>query len=161
MSTRTSKVTVTVVSNQRGIIRNTASARAVCAEAKAEAATTIKGIPAILLEVIDVEDPIEVGTNVTYVITVTNQGSADGTNIIVQCVLPEEQDFVSAQGPTKHTAKEKTLSFAPLPSLDPKAKAIYNMIVKGTKAGDVRFRVTLNSDQIDKPVEETESTHIY
>ncbi|MHC4444890.1 MAG: COG1361 family protein [Planctomycetota bacterium] len=155
------KVTVTVKSNQRGKLRDKASATAVCAKAEAEAVTTIKGIPAILLEVIDVEDPIEVGTNETYLITVTNQGSADGTNIIVKAVLPSEQDYVSAKGPTKHSVDDKTILFAPLPSLDPKAKVTYTLKVKGTKAGDVRFKAALNSDQIGEPVEETESTHIY
>ena len=34
-------------------------------------------------------------------------------------------------------------------------------IAKGVKAGDVRFKVSLISDQVKIPVEETESTHIY
>ena len=33
--------------------------------------------------------------------------------------------------------------------------------VTGTDVGDVRFRVNMVADQIDRPVRETESTHIY
>jgi len=33
--------------------------------------------------------------------------------------------------------------------------------VKGVKAADVRFKVSLTSDQATVPVEETESTHVY
>ena len=53
------------------------------------------------------------------------------------------------------------MTFAPLKLLAPKAKATYRVIVKGVKAGDVRFRVSLTSDQMTSPAGETESTHIY
>ena len=53
--------------------KNTAAAKGVCAEAAASCETKVEGIPAILLEVIDLEDPIEVGAQTTYEIKVTNQ----------------------------------------------------------------------------------------
>ena len=53
------------------------------------------------------------------------------------------------------------VTFAPLARLAPQAKAEYRVIVKGTKAGDVRFKVDLISDQMTSPASETESTHIY
>lgn len=146
---------------ERKVVRNTAEAKAYCAEDQATASTTVKGIPALLLEVIDVEDPIEVGANETYVITVTNQGSAEGTGIVIECTLPEEQEFVSAEGPTKHGAREKTVRFDPLPTLDVGAKATFRVVVKGTKEADARFRVSMTGDQLSSPVTETESTHIY
>jgi len=121
----------------------------------------VKGIPAILLECVDLADPIEVGAQETYVITVTNQGSADGTNIVVACTLPPEEQFVSASGPTKETVRGRQVTFAPLKSLAPKAKATYRVVVKGAKPGDVRFKVSLTSDQMTSPAGETESTHIY
>jgi hypothetical protein len=63
--------------------------------------------------------------------------------------------------PTKGTAAGKTVTFAPLPSLAPKAQVTYKVIVKGNAAADARIKVSLTSDMIDSPVEETESTHIY
>ena len=121
----------------------------------------VRGISAILLECVDVEDPIEVGSMETYLITVTNQGSADGTNIVISCSLPATQAFVSAEGPTQHRVVGNTITFSALPTLAPKAKQIYKVVVKGVGTGDTRFHVTLTSDQIDSPVDETESTHIY
>ncbi len=41
------------------------------------------GIAAVMLEVIDIEDPIPVGDTATYLITATNQGSAPQTNMKV------------------------------------------------------------------------------
>jgi len=155
------KVSVTVKAGNIGSIRNVVSATAVCSKASAEAVTEVAGIPAILLECIDLQDPIEVGANDTYVITVTNQGSAVGTNIQITCTLPAEQDYVSGTGPTAAKVDGKTVTFASLPQLAPKAKATYRVQVKGTKTGDVRFTVELTSDQMTTPAGETESTHIY
>ncbi|MCB9849301.1 MAG: hypothetical protein H6817_01200, partial [Phycisphaerales bacterium] len=59
------------------------------------------------------------------------------------------------------TADGKKVTFAALPSLAPKAKAVYKVTIKGVSEGDARFEVELNSDQITSPVMETESTHIY
>jgi uncharacterized repeat protein (TIGR01451 family) len=157
----TKTVTLTLKPLRIGVVRNLASAKAVCAEASDDASTQIKGMSAILLEVIDVEDPIEIGANETYVITVTNQGSADGTNIVIECIIPPEEDYVSSTGLTRAAVDGKVVKFAPLKSLAPKAKATYQVVVKGTDAADVRFKVKLTSDQIERPVEETESTHVY
>lgn len=154
-------VTLTLKATQRGAFRNTATATAYCAEGSGSAPLNVEGVAAILLEVIDVEDPIEIGANVTYIITVTNQGSAEDSNIVVECGLPDEVEYVSSDGPTRATATGKVVRFAPVASLAPKAKLVYRVVVKGLEAADVRFRTSMDSDVIDPAVEETESTHIY
>ena len=154
-------VTLTLIPQAKGAIRTTALATAHCTTATAEGMTVIKGIPAILLEVIDIDDPVEVGAKTTYEIVVTNQGSADGTNIVIEATLPPEEQFVSADGPTKESVVGKSVKFAPLARLAPKAKATFKVHVKGMKTGDVRFAIKLTSDQMSSPVTETESTHIY
>lgn len=156
------KLTLTVQANAKGTVRNTASARAACADpVNASADTVVAGIPAILLEVIDVEDPIEVGGTITYAIRVVNQGSAVGTNIALTCQLEDAMSYVSGTGPTPTSADGRTITLAPLPTLAPKATAEWRLVIKALKAGDIRFSVTMTSDQIDRPVAETESTHLY
>lgn len=157
----TRSVKITLRARTAGSAKNQAFARAICTEANAEVMTQIKGVPAILLECVDLSDPIEVGANETYVITVTNQGSAEDTNIVIECILPDKMDYVSGDGPVQVTAEGKKVTFAPLPSLAPKAKATYRVITKGTAEGDLRFKITLKSDQTESVVEETESTHVY
>lgn len=157
----TKDMSVTVKFKTAGDARDTVVARATCVEVNADATTKIQGIPAILLEVIDIQDPIEVGGNETYVIVVTNQGSADDNNIVVTAILPDELEFVDGKGVTAGKLTGKTVNFEPLPSLAPKAKAEWRVTVKALKEGDVRFKVIMKSDMMTSPVEETESTHLY
>ncbi|GJM18954.1 MAG: hypothetical protein DHS20C14_11670 [Phycisphaeraceae bacterium] len=155
-------VSVTMQSNTSGDYCTTATATCGCADAVQErCCTAMRGIPAILLEVIDIADPIEVGEQETYVITVTNQGSAADTNIRIVVTLPPEQDFVSAGGATSGSSSGRTVSFTPLPSLAPKAKAEWRVVVRATGAGDVRFATEMTSDQLTSPVRETEATQLY
>lgn len=157
------KVSVTIVADTPSDLTNTAHATAFCAEpVSAQSKTKVTGVPAILLEVIDVEDPVEVAKNVTYIITVTNQGTATGTNIKINALLENGMQFVSAGGATAGVGLESgQVVFDPLPSLNPKAKASWKVVVKAMAPGDMRFKVLMNSDQISRDVVETEATNFY
>lgn len=157
-------VTVTLEGAARGRLTTDATVTADCAEpARASCGTEMRGIPAVLLEVIDVDDPVEVGSTTTYVITVTNQGSADGTNIRVAAELEDEFEFVSGTGTTAVTGRGKSITLAPLAELDPGAVAEWRITVRALPGGDGdhRFRVIMNEDQLGRPVEETEATRTY
>ena len=155
-------VTVTFTPEAAGIITDKATATAVCAESvTASAKTSMAGIPAILLEVIDIDDPVEVGGQTTYVIVATNQGSAPGTNISIVCTLEDSEQYVSSSGVTRGEAVGNTITFEPLRNLPPKTKATWRLVVKAVKPGDVRFKVVMNTDQLNRPVEETEATYLY
>jgi uncharacterized repeat protein (TIGR01451 family) len=156
------KLSVTLSGHTAGVLKNDVTAQARCAQAvTASAQTSLGGIPALLLECVDVTDPIEVGENQTYVITVTNQGSADDTNIKIVANLEDTMEFVSAGGATRSATQGKTITFEPLPKLSPKAKAEWKVVVKAVNQGDVRFKVDMNSDQLTRPVAETESSNFY
>jgi uncharacterized repeat protein (TIGR01451 family) len=155
-------VSVNATAVGAGEAKAQASVGAYCADvATAMASTEIVGIPAVLLEVVDVEDPIEIGQSETYVITVTNQGTAPDTNIKIVAEFEDGIQYVSSSGATTGSLSGNEITFSPLKSLAPKANASWNVVVKGQEANDFRFRVTLTSDQLTRKVEETESTHVY
>ena len=156
------EVSLTVTPDGSTSIRNTATAKAYCADAvSATAMTSVTGRPAILLEVVDLQDPIEVGKNVTYVIEATNQGTAADEQIVIECVLEDSQTFVSATGATEGKISGNTITFAPLASLGPKQKASWKVVVTAAKEGDVRFTVRMNTSTLTRPVQETEATQQY
>jgi hypothetical protein len=95
------------------------------------------------------------------VITATNQGSAPDTNIKIICTLEDSEQYVSSSGATTGIAAGNTITFAPLPSLAPKAQATWRVTVKAVKAGDVRFTTVMTTDQLTRPVQETEATNLY
>jgi len=155
-------VQVSFSPTREGVLLNNASATADCADAVAASAqTALKAIPAVLMEVIDVTDPVEVGTRTTYVITVTNQGSASSTNIQIVCNLEDNVRYISSSGSSTGTIEDGLLTFAPLERLAPKAKATWRVIVTAMKEGDTRFKTTMNADELSRPVEETEATRVY
>ncbi|MBN2137714.1 MAG: DUF11 domain-containing protein [Sedimentisphaerales bacterium] len=155
-------VQVSFTPTREGLLTNKVNAAAYCADAvSASAQTVLKAIPAVLLEVVDIDDPVEVGTRTTYVITVTNQGSAASTNVSIVCNLEDNVRYVSSSGSTIGTIEDGTLTFAPLASLTPKAKATWRVVVTALREGDTRFRATMNADELTRPVEETEATRIY
>jgi uncharacterized repeat protein (TIGR01451 family) len=119
------------------------------------------GIPAILLDTADLEDPIEVGQEVIYEIKVTNQGSAPGTNLKVVCALPNSEEFVSGSGPTQVQAQNRTVTMEKLPVLAPKELAIWRVTVKALKPDDARFKVFISSDQFQPPIQKDEATQLY
>jgi len=143
-------------------ITNKTAVTAYCVDvAWAEARTQFVGIPAILLEVIDNEDPVEVGQQERYIITATNQGTVADTNIVIACALESNMDYVTSKGPTSATVDGRKIVFGPLPRLEPADRAVWEIIAKALQPGDVRFRVEMTSDQLQRPVEETEATTLY
>ncbi|MGE5293234.1 MAG: hypothetical protein ACM3VT_00245 [Solirubrobacterales bacterium] len=155
-------VRVSYTPTREGELMATATATAYCAEPVSDSIRTgITGIAAVRLEVVDVEDPVEVGGNATYLITATNEGTAADSNIRVSAILDDKVQYVSSAGATAGSVLGKTISFAPLRTLEPKGKATWRIVVKGAVAGDVRIKVTMHTDQLALPVEETEATRIY
>jgi uncharacterized repeat protein (TIGR01451 family)/fimbrial isopeptide formation D2 family protein len=162
----TKTVTLTLSANGAGAYTNTATARAYCCkDASASDQVEYAGVAAILLEVVDAPDPIEVGGQTTYTIDVTNQGTAEDTNIVVGATLAEQQKLVSvdtagAKG-VQHTASGQTVKFAAVPVLKAGERISYKIVVEATAVGDVRFAVELKTDQLTTTVNETESTNQY
>lgn len=153
---------ISYVPTKPGALINDATATAYCAEqVTASMRTIVTGIPAVMLEVVDLEDPIRVGNRATYMISVTNQGSADSTNIRIECILEDNVQYVSSAGATTSSLMGDRVRFLPLGSLTPQDKAVWRVVVSAVRPGDVRFKVIMNSDELSRPVEESEATHIY
>ncbi|MCD8535059.1 MAG: DUF11 domain-containing protein [Verrucomicrobia bacterium] len=69
------------------------------------ASTSVRfaGIAAIAMDVRDLVDPVEIGKELVYEITVTNQGTAPASNVVLICEMEDSQEFITSYG--ESTAK--------------------------------------------------------
>ncbi|HEY1376581.1 MAG TPA: hypothetical protein VGF55_07290 [Gemmataceae bacterium] len=130
-------------------------------DVRADGTFTVEGIPALALEVVDLEDPVEVGGDLTYEIRVVNQGSCPCTNIQITAQVPEGLLAREGTGPTAYRANGPQVVFEPLSKLGTKADAVYRVKVRGLQPGDYRFRVQMTCDQLRQPVLKEEASRVY
>lgn len=126
-----------------------------------DACTEWRGYPALLLEVIDTEDPLLVGEQTTYVIQITNQGTARDTNILLDVALPSNLRVVNATGATRGNVSPNRVQFDAYPVLNPKEIIEFRVVAEAIAEGDARFRARMNSDMLRTPVPEEEATQVY
>jgi uncharacterized repeat protein (TIGR01451 family) len=127
-------------------------------EAKAETPIKAEGIAAVRFEVIDLDDPVEVGKEAVYEIRVTNQGTGACSNVQLVAAIAEGTVYTGSSGPTQVKAQGQHLIFEPISTLGVKGEAVYRVKVRGSVAGDSRFKVQLTCDQVRTPVVKEEST---
>jgi uncharacterized repeat protein (TIGR01451 family) len=158
------EVTLAVMAVNIGEYKHVAVARASRGlQAEAEAETRVEGLSALQVELVDLEDPVEVGANARYEITVGNTGSKTETNIQIVCTLPDKMEFWGAQGAggLRHRVEGKEVIFETLPKLAPRATAIFRVNARPTAPGDVRFKVRVKADSLSEPVNKEESTKVF
>jgi uncharacterized repeat protein (TIGR01451 family) len=153
---------VRLVGKNEGEFVNQAFARADRGlEARAEAPLKIQGVGALMLEVVDLDDPVEVGNETTFEIHVINQGTSAITGLKIVATAPPEMAPRSFTGPSSARIQGQQVIFDPVPTLAAHADATYRVRVLCRQVGDCRFRVHMISDQLHAPVLEEESTRIY
>ena len=120
--------------------------------------TIVAGIPAILLEKADDPDPVEVGDTTTYTVKVTNQGTADDSNVqVVVAIAPELTPVSTSDG----LIDGQTVTLPVVPILSSKQAVSYKIVAKGVSPGDGHTKFTLSSDILSSPIFAEESTTVY
>jgi uncharacterized repeat protein (TIGR01451 family) len=131
--------------------------------AEAELHTRVEGLPALMMELVDTEDPVEVGKETSYEIRVTNTGTKTETNLQLCCTIPDKMEFRGARGAggCQFKVEGHELVFTAIPKLVPRADAVYRVTVRCTGAGDLRFQARVRADGLTQPVLREESTRVY
>ena len=80
----------------------------------------VEGLAAVLFQLSHTKDPLEIGGETTYEITVVNQGSKASSNLQLSVFLPAELKPLAAEGPTRYTIESNKVVFESLPQLAPK-----------------------------------------
>ncbi len=157
---------ISVTFQPRGIEREqdlelTAVAESYCTgPAIATVVAQIRTAPALLLETVDVRDPVPVGEGTAYSITVKNQGSAPAPDVQVTAQMPREMEFIGADGSTPVRAEGQQLIFGSIAQLPPGQTAHWQVRVRANQPGVVNFRTSLSSPLLAQAVPDVEPTHI-
>ena len=121
----------------------------------------ITGIPAMRLEVVDLEDPVPVGKTTQYEIRVKNQGTAADTSIVLVAKIPPELEFVEARGETRAEAPDGHLvRFGPVKELGGGDEVRWRIEARAVRSGQVQFEVEVRSAGNPEPVIEREPTTV-
>jgi uncharacterized repeat protein (TIGR01451 family) len=154
--------TITLTSATAGTHRNTVEAATREGLRRSAAAETLwKGQAALLIEVVDIEDPLTINEKETYTISVKNQGTEADHNITLDATLSANVVPVAASGVTHGSVAGQTVTFVPYASLGPQQVITYTIKAKAISTGDARIKVHMSSALLANPVTEEESTQVY
>jgi uncharacterized repeat protein (TIGR01451 family) len=129
--------------------------------AAAKTTTKVDGSSKVVMEVADLDDPVEVGSQTAYEIRIRNDGSMASKGIRVACELPDGVELIDTKGPTEHFIEKGVLHFKPVAELAAGAKTTFLIRVNGKVAGNLRLRAKLTSSDRQEPIVVEEITKFY
>jgi len=155
-------VHVSVAYDQPGDYQIQAMADGYCVasaqELQRQLRTTVVGIPALRVDMIDTNDPVMVGETTSYRIRVMNQGSAQDTGVSLEVQLPEGLSFLSGEGDSEVTAQGQTVTIGRIEDIDPGTVVEWLIHVEATSPGKVQTHARLQSSALGRPVTVSEPT---
>lgn len=120
----------------------------------------IDGIAALKTSLIDLNNPVEVGKNALYRMTITNTGSAPTSRIELKAIVSELMKPIRATGPTRETVAGRLITFDKVDNLQPGQTITFQFECEALKDGDARFRVEYTSDLNAAPLIEEQATRV-
>ncbi len=153
---------VTLLANKAGEFRHAVRATSEHGSySDAQLTTRVEGTASLVVEVADLDDPVEVGTETAYEVTITNEGTASSHAVTLACELPGGLTLLNAEGPSDHRVKANTVQFQPVSEVRAGETVTYRVHVKGTDDGDKRFRCRVSSANLSQPLFTEEVTKFY
>jgi uncharacterized repeat protein (TIGR01451 family) len=129
--------------------------------AEGECSTNIEGLPALEVVLNCLENPVEVNGETAYDIHINNTGSKTETDIKLVAEVPPQMQFKNATGPVNSRVEGNRIVFDSLPTLAPRAEALFRIIVRAAEPGTVLFKIQVTSTNVVNPVIHLDATRIY
>lgn len=127
----------------------------------AQLTTRVEGTPSLVVEVADLDDPVEIGVETAYQVVITNEGTASSHDVALACEIPAGLTLLQAEGPSEHRIRSNTVEFLPVTEIRAGETVMYRVHVKGAEIGDKRFRCRLTSAHLSQPLFTEEFTKFY
>ena len=129
--------------------------------AEAKTQTRVEGVASLTMELVDIDDPVEIGAETAYEVRVKNEGTKAATGVAIACELPPEMELKSCKAPVEAIVEGRQILFKSLDQLAPGATVVYRVHVKGVREGNHRMRVRMTSASLEEPVVREEATKVY
>lgn len=161
-SRQSAELKVTLMARQLGqtthAIRATSEQGAL---SDSEFRTVVEGTSSLSLQVTDLEDPVEVGSDVVYEVRVRNEGSAGAKNVGVACEMAPGTRLIGVDGPVEHRVDKNVVLFRPVAELPAGQTLTIKVKIAAAKPGSLRFRAQLTSESLTEPLLAEEQTKFY
>lgn len=126
-----------------------------------ELETRVDGVSAVVLEVVDMDDPVEVAGHTAYQLRVSNHGSIPARRVQVGARVPNQLRITDASGPSAGDVRDNQVVFDSLDHLAPGESRVFQVFVECLEAGQATFKAYVRSDDQEQPTTVEERTRVY
>lgn len=130
-------------------------------QADSKIETRVDGIASLTMEVVDLDDPVETGSETGYEIRLKNDGSKAATDVVVACDLSAGMDLLDTKAPVDQVLEGRQLTFSPIEQIAPGGQVTIRILTKVVRDGSHRLRVRLTSGSLPEPMILEEVTRAY
>jgi uncharacterized repeat protein (TIGR01451 family) len=95
---------------------------------------------------------VDLGGQAVVTVRVTNLGAAPATNLRITTTAAEGLAVERVEGPTPGRTTGSQAQFDLLPQLGPRQVAVYKILLRGMRTGDLPLKAELNADQSPRPL---------
>lgn len=115
------------------------------------------------MSVSDTRDPVAIGNDTTYQVTISNPNSVADTNVQVIATLSAElaPSTVGSSGPTSSSIQGQTVQFAPVAQLAAGATLTFSIQAHGATPGTGRVHVQVTSGNMPSPLAADQTTTVF
>lgn len=156
--------TITLVcqgTNIGSYVNNVSVVAAEGVTANAAAPGIVVGEPGMTMQITDTTDPVQVGGQTTYQVTLKNQGEITIHNLKLVLNLPASVSYVSASGPLVYTVAGQQVTFDGGATLAAGQQMQFAVTVRAVTPGPALCTATMTFDEFALPVSADEGTTIY
>ncbi len=130
-------------------------------QAEVAHAVKVEGFASLAVRVPDERGPVEKGERVSLRFRVVNRGSAAARDVNVDCKVPDQLTYISADGPVKAEQAGQVVRFQPVESLGPNQELIFDMVFSADAIGDARVEFEVHAESLSKPLKHQEQVIVY
>ncbi|QDV32237.1 hypothetical protein [Tautonia plasticadhaerens] len=116
--------------------------------------------PSLRLTFVDLDDPVPVGSDVMFLVVVSNQGDLEETDIRVTVRLADGLRFGGISGAGLGEADGQVVTFDPIASLAPGEELRWRVLARAEQPGQGRTRAELAGEPLRAPASVVEPTSV-